>query len=195
MKANFKQRCIAYIIDFLFLASCLMIISNFSYKTDTVKNYEQKLDTSIEKFISHEINLKDFIKDYTEYNYRIDYNNSLKNVLNLVLIISYFMILPLFLNGQTLGKKLMKIRIVDETGGKVKISSMFIRTLIINALAYNILTFIFILFIDPNIYFISVIILSICQLILVFISSHMILYKENKLGLQDILSRSKVIFE
>lgn len=194
MKANFKQRSIAYIIDFLFLTSCLMILYNFAPKTDIVKSYEQKLDISIEQFINHEINFKTFIKDYTEYNYYIDYNNSPKNILNLVFIITYFVIIPLFRNGETLGKSIMKIRIVDsKTGGKVKVMGMFIRTLIINALMFNILTFLFILFMNPNIYFISVIILSIFQLALLFISSYMILYKESKLGLEDILSGSKVI--
>ena len=174
MKANFKQRSIAYIIDFLFLTSCLMILYNFALKTDVVKKYEYKLDLSMESFMKHELSFNDFIDDYIEYNYQIDYNNSPKNILNLFFII--------------------KIRIVDrKTGGRVKVSSVFIRTLIINALGYNILTIIFISFMKAKCYFISVSILSILQLLLVFISSHMLLYRRDKLDLEDILSGSKVI--
>ena len=194
MKANFKQRSIAYIIDFLFLTSCLMILYNFALKTDVVKKYEYKLDLSMESFMKHELSFNDFIDDYIEYNYQIDYNNSPKNILNLVFIISYFVIVPLFRGGQTLGKSIMKIRIVDrKTGGRVKVFSMFIRTLIINALGYNILTIIFISFMTAKCYFICVSILSILQLLLVFISSHMLLYRRDKLNLEDILSGSKVI--
>ena len=69
MKANFKQRSIAYIIDFLFLTSCLMILYNFALKTDVVKKYEYKLDLSMESFMKHEHSFNDFIDDFANNSY------------------------------------------------------------------------------------------------------------------------------
>lgn len=194
MKASFKQRCIAYIMDFLFLTSCLMILYSYVLKSDVVRKYEYKQDLVIESFMNHEISFNVFLDDYIEYSYQIDYNNSPKNILNLIFIVIYFIVVPLFRNGQTLGKSIMKIKIVDrKTGGKAKFSSLIIRALIINALMFNILTAIFISFMASKVYFIFVSILSIFQLLLVFVSSYMILYRRDKLSLEDILSGSKVI--
>lgn len=194
MKASFKQRCIAYIMDFLFLTSCLMILYSYVLKSDVVRKYEYKQDLVIESFMNHEISFNVFLDDYIEYSYQIDYNNSPKNILNLIFIVIYFIVVPLFRNGQTLGKSIMKIKIVDrKTGGKAKSSSLIIRALIINALMFNILTAIFISFMASKVYFIFVSILSIFQLLLVFVSSYMILYRRDKLSLEDILSGSKVI--
>lgn len=51
-------------------------------------------------------------------------------VLILVPILSYHLILEVTMNGQSVGKKLMGLRVVDEHGGKASISQFLIRWLV-----------------------------------------------------------------
>lgn len=44
-----------------------------------------------------------------------------------LLICAYFTLLPFLLNGQTLGKKIFRIRVVNEKGEKASLKRLFIR--------------------------------------------------------------------
>ena len=48
-------------------------------------------------------------------------------VISTVLICSYFSLLPFLLNGQTLGMKFFRIRILNEAGEKASLKRLFIR--------------------------------------------------------------------
>ena len=194
MNASFKKRLIAYIIDFLFIMSILMIIYNVFLKNDIVKGYELKLNEISQSYMKKEITFLEYSDLYSEYIYKIDYNSIIKNILNVVLIFIYYIVFPFIFNGQTFGKRIMKIKIVDrKKEGKVSFGSLIIRSLIINALLVTLVSIILVLLLKYNVYFITSSIFVILQLLLVIISSSMLLYRKDKLSLEDVLSNSKVI--
>lgn len=194
MNASFKKRLIAYIIDFLFIMSILMIIYNVFLKNDIVKGYELKLNEISQSYMKKEITFLEYSDLYSEYIYKIDYNSIIKNILNVVLIFIYYIVFPFIFNGQTFGKRIMKIKIVDrKKEGKVSFVSLIIRSLIINALLVTLVSIILVLLLKYNVYFITSSIFVILQLLLVIISSSMLLYRKDKLSLEDVLSNSKVI--
>lgn len=194
MNASFKKRLVAYIIDFLFIMSILMIVYNLFLKNDVVKGYELKLNLLSESYMKKEITFSKYTELYSEYIYKIDYNSIIKNILNIVLIFIYYIVFPFIFNGQTFGKKIMKIKIVDrKKEGKVSFVSLIIRSLIINALLVTLISIILVLLLKYNVYFITSSIFVILQLLLVIISACMLLYRKDKLSLEDILSNSKVI--
>ena len=194
MNASFKKRLVAYIIDFLFVMSILMIVYNLFLKNDVVKGYELKLNLLSESYMKKEITFSKYTELYSEYIYKIDYNSIIKNILNIVLIFIYYIVFPFIFNGQTFGKKIMKIKIVDrKKEGKVSFVSLIIRSLIINALLVTLISIILVLLLKYNVYFITSSIFVILQLLLVIISACMLLYRKDKLSLEDILSNSKVI--
>lgn len=194
MNASFKKRLVAYIIDFLFVMSILMIVYNLFLKNDVVKGYELKLNLLSESYMKKEITFSKYTELYSEYIYKIDYNSIIKNILNIVLIFIYYIVFPFIFNGQTFGKKIMKIKIVDrKKEGKVSFVSLIIRSLIINALLVTLISIILVLLLKYNFYFIASSIFVILQLLLVIISACMLLYRKDKLSLEDILSNSKVV--
>lgn len=194
MNASFKKRLVAYIIDFLFVMSILMIIYNVFLKNDIVKGYELKLNEISQSYMKKEITFLEYSDLYSEYIYKIDYNSIIKNILNVVLIFIYYIVFPFIFNGQTFGKRIMKIKIVDrKKEGKVSFGSLIIRSLIINALLVTLVSIILVLLLKYNVYFITSSIFVILQLLLVIISSIMLLYRKDKLSLEDVLSNSKVI--
>ena len=194
MNASFKKRLVAYIIDFLFVMSILMIVYNVFLKNDIVKGYELKLNEISQSYMKKEITFLEYSDLYSEYIYKIDYNSIIKNILNVVLIFIYYIVFPFIFNGQTFGKRIMKIKIVDrKKEGKVSFISLIIRSLIINALLVTLISIILVLLLKYNVYFITSSIFVILQLLLVIISSSMLLYRKDKLSLEDVLSNSKVI--
>lgn len=194
MNASFKKRLVAYIIDFLFVMSILMIIYNVFLKNDIVKGYELKLNEISQNYMKKEITFLEYSDLYSEYIYKIDYNSIIKNILNVVLIFIYYIVFPFIFNGQTFGKRIMKIKIVDrKKEGKVSFVSLIIRSLIINALLVTLVSIILVLLLKYKVYFITSSIFVILQLLLVIISSIMLLYRKDKLSLEDVLSNSKVI--
>ena len=56
------------------------------------------------------------------------------NIINCVIIILYFVVLPLYKNGQTLGKKIFKIKIVREDKEDLTANELIIRNIVVNGL-------------------------------------------------------------
>ncbi len=87
-----------------------------------------------------------------------------------IFIVFYFVIIPVILKGQTIGKKLFRIRVVKQNGSDVDYLTMFVREIIGMVL------------IDFASFGITVIIRLICLSI-----------KNNRLTYQDVLSSTLIV--
>ena len=104
-----------------------------------------------------------------------------------------FVIMPYFLNGQTLGLFISKLRIERFTDGKLHLYQFFIRNVIIVGLGYTFLNTILIYFLNENNYYKTVSCVFVIQLILLFLSYIMVIRKREKRGLHEILSDTEVV--
>ena len=114
-------------------------------------------------------------------------------VFSIVLSIIYFVVLTYFMNGETLGKKLMKIKITSNNDKKLTMNNYLIRALVIDSVLMNIITIITILLFSKDIYLTSYNIISYVFSFVYIVSLAMILFSKNGRGLQDILANTKVI--
>ena len=97
------------------------------------------------------------------------------------------------MNGETLGKKLMKIKITSNNDKKLTMNNYLIRALVIDSVLMNIITIITILLFSKDIYLTSYNIISYVFSFVYIVSLAMILFSKNGRGLQDILANTKVI--
>lgn len=109
-------------------------------------------------------------------------------------IIDYFIIIPYFQNGQTFGKKLLKIRVVKEKG-KLTILDLIIRTIINEKLLTLIIALGVVYLTKAALYNTIVSSLNMVQGGLIIASIGMILFRKDRLGLQDIITKTKVVRE
>lgn len=190
MKASLKKRMTAYLIDIIIMLIILGFI-NILYKPDnTLLNDNLNLLTA--EYASGDINFSTYMTKSSEIYKQIDLNNIIVNLINVIYIIGYFIILPYFYNGQTIGKKMMSINVRAVSNKKLTISQLFIRNLIINGLFYLIAVIICSLIIPENYYFITVTAMGIIQIGLILSSMFMVIYRKDKKGLHDLLARTWV---
>ena len=181
----FKRRALAYIIDFTILGVLVSLTLLFT-KVDT-SSVEYEMSNLAELLLTENINIKTYIKNYGKLFYKYDIIQFITNLINFL-----YIIIPGFTKGQTIGKKIMKIRIVNDDNTCVSIINLIKRALLIDFLGYLLITLIIINFISGFPYFIIATILGILQFSLVIVSSFMILYNKKQKGIHDILTKTKI---
>lgn len=190
MKASLKKRTNAYLIDIIVLLVFLGLISILYTPDNTSLNNQMDLITV--KYASTDISFNEYMTNLSSIYKQIDQNNLIINIIDVIYILAYFVIFPYFNHGQTIGKKLMNIEVKARSNKKLTLLKLFTRNLIINGLIYFIAVIICSLVVPDNYYFITITILSIIQIILILISIIMVLYRNDKRGLHDIIARTWV---
>lgn len=192
MKAEFKTRLAAYLIDLIIIGLLMGIVMCIKEKDPKVKQLKSDRNIVNELYANKEIKFEDYFERRTTIDQQIDQECVIYMIYNIILIICYFILLPYYWNGQTVGKKALKIKIVPSNENKITITSLLIRNLIINGLGYIIMVLLFLYLLPNKMYFVFESIFSFLQIILVILSISMILYRRDKRGLHDILSGTKV---
>lgn len=193
MKVSFKQRAGAYLIDLMVLIGIFSLIYFFVPENKENNLLEQELNTLNESFIKEEVVLKEYFQEYSNIIYNLDKNNMINSIINIIVLVTYFITVPFITNGKTLGKYILGIKITSKNKESLTISGLIIRNLVFNGLIYLIGSLILLLITSGTTYFILLIILGIIQIILSLISIFMVIYRKDFRGLHDILSNTVVL--
>ena len=144
--------------------------------------------------------LVDYSNKMSKQIYKIDYSMLFNNIYYLVFSFLYFVLFAYFTNGQTLGKKLFKLKVVRQDGEKVKLSNLMLRTLLSGSsifMGVNIIVVIqlLLLMIPQNqAYFYAILFSSMISYIIEIIGLVLLFSKEHR-SLDDIIGSTKVIDE
>ncbi|MCI6002077.1 MAG: RDD family protein [Tenericutes bacterium] len=194
MKATFLQRLLAYLVDAIFVT---IIASFFAQGTIDSKKSEELVDRSqklIEKYVQEDFDVEEAVEEYKTINYENDKLNYVNSIITLVISATYYIGFCYFNKGQTVGKKLMKIRIKSRKG-ELKASQVVVRALILNNVLILIVLLLLINFVDNNSYYVLKNVLTGINYVFLIISTFMILYRKDKLALQDVITNTMVVRE
>lgn len=191
MKANFIKRFLAYMVDAIVVSLIFSIITMGIDNTKVDILNDQLLDVE-KSYINQEIGPMDAIDEMASIYYDMESSRVVTNVIYTLLLIGYFIVFQYMNKGQTLGKKLLKIRVV-ENNDNPSLLAMIIRTLFINQIFVNIILILLVFVIKDSKFFMVCELLSLLNTLFVFISCIMILYRKDKLGLHDMLSKTSVV--
>jgi len=195
MKTTFFDRLTAYFIDLIILSLITTIIS-FSGITTTSSEYEDRLMDLTESYTSSEITNEEFIDEYSTILYENQKDNILGTGISLGLIIAYFVVFQYMNKGQTLGKKILHIRVVDkDTNKPTTIIKGLIRSLLIFNIVSGIANILFIYILNKNNYFLGYGLISGIELLFTIITLFFIIYRKDGRGLHDMMSNTTVIKE
>lgn len=194
MKASFFKRMGAFVIDYFIV---LVIASLITMGFNTNKNND--LNNQMNQLISDYHNEKITIDEYKDENYKLIYElqkeNITVNIVTITLYIGYFVVFATLNKGQTLGKKLLKIRVVNKNNDKPSIWNMLVRSLFI----YNIISILFstvaVKFLNINTFTYIYTTLGYIECFVIIISFFMVIYKKDGRGLHDMIAGTNVIEE
>lgn len=214
------KRFFAYAIDILIVSLISSLITsntliNKDYKKymDTYEKYEEVVNTykvdkgalgdalEYEAITQDEYDTKieelnnNFDKDNINYNYKLIKLSLISTTISILIILLYFVVIQYYFNGQTVGKKIMKLRVVSKNNKKLNILNYLIRSLVLNGVLINVLSIIMILVLSKNNYLIyNEIIYVVNYMVEVAIIFMMGFDKDNR-GLQDYVANTRVIYE
>lgn len=190
--ASFTRRLIAYIIDFIFIGAILMILAYFMPKSANFDFLTRDMNELTEQAMNNEITFEAYTREFAQNLIELDRASVVYNATSFIILVIYYVIIPIF-TSKTLGKQIMKIKIKRNDDKKLNILNTFTRSIIDIGLLYSLITVYLVQMVNYKTYFFVLIIFGIIQFLLVIISIFMILYRRDKRGLQDILSKSNVV--
>lgn len=192
MGVGLSKRFVAFVIDMLIVSCIVGIISFVIPQSENVKKLSEELTETSQDYIDKKIDEEEYINKSAPLTYRIDKENFIFSVIDLVITILYFVVFAFIKGGQTLGKMIMGIKVVKQKG-ELTINDMIFRSFIINSLLYSLVALVLLFTTKDVSYLYATVTISYIQLILVAISAFMVLIRKDNLALQDIITKTKVV--
>jgi len=193
MKASFFKRLFAYMVDTIFLSVIINLIA-FALPLEGYNKANEEFNDLASQFAAQEITKEEYLESSIEYIYKIQDSGIVLNSIFLVLTIGYFIVFQYLNKGQTLGKKLLKIKVI-ENGKEPSIKAMILRTFITNSIFSGLFCILLLFILDKNNYYYGYYAIAMIEMVFVFLTALFILYRKDRLGLNDLIAKTEVIEE
>ena len=193
MKAYFLQRLVSYLIDFFIIIFIVTGITFFIPTSDAYKEAYEEANEISDLYFNGEISNSEYLSRYGDVSYTMAKETIVVTIIHLVVTVAYFGTYAYYMNGQTIGKKIMKIRVVNKDNSNVGHSILIFRTAIIYGVIESIISLIILQFINSDMYLYAITPLEFLQYIFILISLFMIMFRKDGKGLHDILFKTKVV--
>ena len=163
------------------------------YQTNIKEYYEDnKISQGEYKKIVNELN-EDYSTIANNYTYKLNKLGSFNSIITLICTLLYFGLFQYLLKGQTIGKKILKLKVVSASNKKINILNYILRSLIVNDVLLNGVGVIFLLTTSKKVYLqannILGILISISEAIIIFL----VVSRDDHRGLHDLLFNTQVI--
>ena len=135
-KALFVQRLCAFLIDVLLVSFGASFLAMPFVDADSIEKLNVEMNSVTESYLNAEIDEKTYLTESSSITYQLAKKNGLLTFVTIFIEILYFVVYQLYNSGQTLGKKLLKIKVVSLDEEDLNVNQMIFRTLIINSILY-----------------------------------------------------------
>lgn len=193
IKAMFSQRVLAYIIDFAILWLITFVITMFVPVNDTATKLYEEQNRVIEGYVEGTVSMEEYVNQIVDLGYDISKQTVIVSIVTIVISLLYYVVYPCYNNGQTFGKKLMKIRIKKTNDTELSMNDLLIRSMINNSILVNIITVALVLFLSKDLFLSTSSLLSSIQYLVLIISLIMIAFTKNAQGLHDKVVHTEVV--
>ena len=152
----------------------------------------KEMETISSKMIKREMKVEEYLNQIASLTYQIEKENFIPSLVSVVIAISYYVIFQFYNHGQTIGKKLLKIKVMKKDG-ELSINDMIFRSFIIQSLAYNLILFVLLFTTKDTSYLYTTYLLSVIQFCFMIAAALMVVIRKDKLALHDILTKTQVV--
>ena len=192
-KALFVQRFLAFLLDIFLISIVASIISYPFLDIDSIQKLNESSAEVMENYATGKINQKEYFNESSTISYELARKQGVNTLVIIFLNILYFVVYQIKNNGQTLGKQILKIRVVDSSHGDLSMNQMIFRALIINSILLDMISFGVLIFANQSSYFYGVSFLMFIQFCILSVSTFMIMFGKNRRGLHDLVAHTDVV--
>ena len=191
-KVSFNKRLCAYIIDYLIVSLFAALIAGAFIDSDKLLELNERLE-NVTSEITTSLEFDELrYEEYIDVCYDMARFQGIITLVELVIIIAYFVVYQIYNNGQTIGKKLMKIKVIS-TKDDLTMNQMIFRTCFSTSLLVNIISLLLMSFVSKYTYFYGIGILEFIFYIVFLISVGMVVFTKKGLAIHDKLFNTEVV--
>lgn len=186
--ASTYRRLSAILIDWVVVLFISLIMLNFISTTNSERILEEQNEL-YEMILLNEISVEDSIDEIIELTYDYDKSSAAANLMNLIIFLGYFGIYQYYQN-ETIGKKIMGIKL---KGNNFSLHKSVLRTCLIYGVFATIINIILVYSLNAQTYFYIAMPINLLQSIFILVSLFMMLFREDKKGLHDIIVKTEIV--
>ena len=192
------KRIIAFLIDIIIInivTTPLINIKATNPYIDDYNKYYTEYTELIEAANNGDIdtNSDEYKDQVIDLNYKVSSYGVVSRSISVVASIIYFVIIQYFLKGQTIGKKILKLRVVSNKDKELNIGHYFVRSLILNNIIFSIILITGIYIFNETAYYNLSMVVSYLQLLVMSVIILMVVLRRDNRGLHDFVAGTKVI--
>lgn len=201
MNANFSKRFAAYFIDIIIINIICSLVLAVIPTSNSYKNLNESFNSIAQKYGEKITNdteniditiYEDYIEEVAPISYQMERESFISNIIIIIIYVLYYVLYQFKNSGQTIGKKLMKIK-VEKENGTLHINDLIFRSFIINSVLSS-LIYIILLFTTKNLnYLYATEVVSIIFGLITIISGFMCIIRKDNKTLQDYITKTKVV--
>ncbi len=180
IKAMFSQRVLAFLIDLVLLSIICSLITMFVPVNDTATKLYEEQNRVLEGYVDGSVSMEEYVNQMVDLGYDISRQTVIVSIVTIVISLLYYVVYPCYNNGQTFGKKLMKIKIKKTNDKELSMNDLLISVILV-------------LFLSKNLYLSTSSLVSFIQYLVLIISLIMIAFTKNAQGLHDKVCKTEVI--
>ena len=178
LKALFSQRLVTAIIP-----------TNSSID----KLYDQQVKI-VENYTAGKITMQEYVNQLVDINYDIAKQTGIITLVSIAISLLYYVLYVYKNDGQSIGKKMMKIKIQKKDKDKeLTMNDLLFRTMILQGTLVSIIGFCTILFLDKDTYLATNSLLNLIQYSILIISFFLIAFTKERQGLHDMVAKTEVV--
>lgn len=186
------KRIFTYFIDLFFvslISSIIVMIPIFKYDHVKVEEQTNELYSSILETGSADVDEDILVTGL----YNLERSSTSLTAITTFITFIYFGVAAFINNGRTLGKMIMKIKVVPIKGNKLNPGLFILRTLLITSIIPNLINVISIFYLSPNTWYNLTGIISQIQEFFFLIILGFMIFRDDERGLHDLICQTKVI--
>ncbi len=192
-KALFIQRLAAFLLDIFLVSIVATLISYPFMDVDSIQKLNESSVEIMENYTAGKIDEKEYFNESSTVSYELAKKQGISTLIIIFLNILYFVVYQIKNNGQTLGKQILKIRVVDSSNRELSMNQMIFRSLIINSILLDMISFGILIFANQDSYFYGVSFLAFIQFCILSVSTFMIMFGKDSRGLHDLVAHTDVV--
>ena len=192
-KPYFFRRVVAYLIDIILVTLLATAISMVFINNTNYEKRARELQELVSKATSGEITREEYNKEYDTLNYYMTKDGVETTIVNCAVAIVYYVVLCYACKGITLGKYLMKLRIVSANENELTLGNYLIRGLFVNLILSNLVSIVFVYSMSKETFISIYPKVSGALSIFMLVTMLFMMYREDGRGLHDLMSNTKII--